>query len=59
MILAAGQTAEVPYGTAVREPGGGSIIINGQKNTINATGGVIVSVPVSATGPADNIVTAK
>ena len=59
VILASGQKAKVPYGTAVREPGGGSAVLKGHGNNVNATGGVIVSVPVDAVGPADNIVIAK
>jgi len=58
VILAGGQTAKVPYGTVVSQPGGGTATLKGQKNTIRAGGGVIVSVPVGASGPADNLVVA-
>ena len=58
VILAAGQKANAPYGTTVVQPGaGGQVIqINGQKNMVDAGPGVIVSVPVDAGGPADNII---
>jgi len=56
IILAKGQTAKVPFGTAVHMVNGGSVTLMGHMNTINAAGGVIVSVPVDATGPADNVV---
>jgi hypothetical protein len=61
VILARGQTARVPFGTAVIQsgPGGKAVTINGQKNTVNAGAGVIVSAPVDASGPADNLVIVK
>jgi hypothetical protein len=61
VILARGQRAKAPFGTAVIQPGpgGGAVTLNGQKNTVNASPGVIVSVPAEATGPADNLVIVK
>ncbi len=61
VILARGQKAKIPYGSIVIQPaaGGRAITLNGQKNTVDAGPGVIVSVPVDATGPADNVVTVK
>jgi len=59
VILASGQKAKVPYGTTVSQPGGGSAMLNGHGNKVNATGGAIVSVPVDAAGSADNTVIAK
>jgi hypothetical protein len=61
VILARGQTAKVPAGTAVLQPGpgGSGANINGQKNTVNAGPGVIVTVATDASGPADNLVIVK
>ncbi len=61
VILARGQRANVPFGTSVIQPGpgGGAAVLKGQKNTVDAGAGVIVTVPVDATGPADNVVVAK
>ncbi|HTB80487.1 MAG TPA: hypothetical protein VK717_06340 [Opitutaceae bacterium] len=59
VILPAGESAAVPLGTVVRNPNGISVVINGHRNTIDASAGVFISVPVSAKGPPDNIVIAK
>lgn len=61
VILARGQSAKVPFGSIVVQPGpgGSAVTLNGQKNTVNAGPGAIVSVPVDATGPADNLVIVK
>ncbi len=61
VILARGQTAKAPPGTTVIQPGpGGSVAnINGQKNTVHAGPGVIVTVAANASGLADNLVIAK
>jgi hypothetical protein len=61
VILARGQSAKAPFGVTVigPGPGGTSVILNGQKNTVNSHPGVIVSVPTDATGPADNLIVVK
>jgi hypothetical protein len=61
VILARGQTVKVPFGSAVIQPGpgGSAVILNGQKNTVAAAAGAIVTVPVNAAGPADNLVVSK
>jgi hypothetical protein len=61
VILARGQRAKAPFGVTVIEPGpgGSTVILKGQKNTVNARPGVIVTVPTDATGPADNFVVVK
>jgi hypothetical protein len=61
VILARGQTARVPFGTMVIQPGpgGSAITLNGQKNTVNAGAGAIVTAPADATGLADNVVIAR
>jgi hypothetical protein len=61
VILARGQRAKAPFGTVVIQPGpgGSAVTLNGQKNTVNAFPGVIVSAPADATGPADNLVIVK
>ena len=61
VILAQGQKAKVPHGTAIVQPGpgGNACMLNGQQNTINAGPGVIVTVSINASGPADNLVIVK
>lgn len=61
VVLARGQTAKVPYGTTVVQPGpnGSGVVLAGQKNTVEASAGVIVTVPADASGPADNVVVAR
>ena len=61
VILARGQTAKVPAGTVIIQPGpnANGFNIQGQRNTVNAGAGVIVCVSIDASGAADNLVTAK
>ncbi|MBA5607754.1 hypothetical protein H3H36_20575 [Duganella sp. FT3S] len=63
-ILAAGATFTmpanaavwVPAGTTVSSSNGNVITINGSNNTVNTQAGAVVSVPISATGPANNFI---
>jgi hypothetical protein len=57
-ILVGGQSARFPGGTTVSCPGGGTVTVQGHHNTVNATAGTIVAVPLNATGEADNVVIA-
>jgi hypothetical protein len=59
VILPAGMSAAVPFGTIVRNRNGNSAVINGHHDTVNASAGVSVQVPAGATGPSDNLVIAK
>jgi hypothetical protein len=59
ITLVSGQSIKVPSGTTVQLPNsGGSVTLNGDNNTVNTAAGAVVSVPTSATGPADNTVVA-
>jgi hypothetical protein len=55
--LAANSSVMVPSGTTVAEPNGGSITINGNSDTIIVQAGSVITVPSTATGPANNTVT--
>lgn len=57
-ILVAGQSARFPAGTTLCVPNGQNVKVFGQKNTVNATPGTIIAVPLNASGEADNIVIA-
>ncbi|NTV11162.1 MAG: hypothetical protein HGA47_10365 [Zoogloea sp.] len=54
--MAANSQVLVPSGTTVTSPNGNVVTINGSSNTIYTVVGSIVSVPASATGPANNTV---
>lgn len=58
VTLLMGQIVSVPAGTSVRTPDGSTINISGTSNTVNVAPGSIVSVPASATGPANNTINA-
>lgn len=59
LTLTANMVALVPAGTFVCSPGGNATILNGNASTLNVDAGALVSVPATATGPADNTVTAR
>jgi hypothetical protein len=58
VTLGAGQTVNVPAGTTVKE-GTNTFNIFGHNNQVHTYAGAIVTVSATATGPADNVVTAK
>ncbi len=47
----------VPSGTTVSAPNGSSVTIDGSDNTVNTQVGAVVTVPATATGVANNVVT--
>jgi hypothetical protein len=55
--MPANTTVDVPSGTTVSAPNGTTVQINGSDNTIQTQVGAVVSVPATATGPANNAVT--
>lgn len=57
MVMAANTTVYVPAGTVVKAPNGTTITVSGSSNTIVTQVGAVVSVPASATGPANDMVT--
>lgn len=58
LTLSAGQSVNVPAGTTVQS-GTNTVNVYGHNNTINTFAGAVVTVSANATGPADNVVTAK
>jgi hypothetical protein len=57
-ILVAGQSIRFPARTTVCAPAGQNMMVQGNKNTINAVPGTIVAVALNATGESDNVVIA-
>jgi sugar lactone lactonase YvrE len=55
--MPADTTVEVPSGATVSAPNGTAVTINGNDNTVQTQVGAVVSVPATATGPANNAVT--
>ena len=58
LTLSAGQSVNVPAGTTVNA-GTSTINVLGHNNQVNTSAGAVVTVSATATGPADNVVTAK
>ncbi|WP_295500773.1 hypothetical protein [uncultured Ralstonia sp.] len=58
VTLAANMSVEVPAGATVRAPNGTVVTINGASDKVYTQAGAVVSVPASATGPANDVVTA-
>jgi sugar lactone lactonase YvrE len=56
ITMAANSSVLVPSGTTIKSPTGNTVTVNGTSNTINTTAGTVVSVPSTATGPANNLV---
>jgi len=57
ITMSANSSVLVPAGTTITAPNGNKIFENGSDDTDYTPAGSIVSVPLSATGPADNLVT--
>lgn len=57
MTMAANTSVKVPAGTTVTAPNGTIVTINGSSDTVITQAGAVVTVPASATGPANNVVT--
>ena len=55
--MPADTTVDVPSGATVSAPNGTVVTINGNDNTVQTQVGAVVSVPATATGPANNTVT--
>lgn len=55
--MKADTTVYVPGGTTITAPNGSTVTINGSSDTVVTQAGAFVSVPASATGPANDIVT--
>lgn len=58
LTLKSGDSVGVPSGTIIHDPSGNTINV-GAHNTINVLAGSVVSVPTSATGPADSTIITK
>lgn len=58
ITLTAGESVKVPAGTTITASGS-SITVSGDNNTIHTSAGAVVSVPSSASGTADNTITAS
>jgi len=58
IVLTSGQSILVPSGTTVTTTSN-MVTVNGDNDTIKTTGGASISVPTTATGTADNSVTAQ
>lgn len=54
--LTASASVLVPSGTTISAPNGNTIIVNGTSNTVYVPVGSVITVPQSASGPANNIV---
>jgi sugar lactone lactonase YvrE len=54
--MPANSSVLVPAGTIISSPNGSTITVNGSGNVINTQAGATVSVPSTATGPANNLV---
>ena len=54
--MTANSSVKVPSGTTVTL-NGSTVTINGDNNTTNTQVGAVVTVPATATGTADNLVT--
>ncbi len=57
LTLAANSSVLVPAGTTVSSPNGNIVTVNGSSNTIYTQTGATISVPSSATGTPNNLVT--
>jgi sugar lactone lactonase YvrE len=57
VTIPANSSVLVPAGTTILSPNGSTVTVNGTSNTVYTQAGAIVSVPSSATGAADNLVT--
>ena len=55
VTMSIGQTIQVPSGTTYTL-NGTSVTVNGSNNKIHLSAGAVVSVPLSATGPANNTI---
>jgi hypothetical protein len=55
--MTANSSVNVPSGTTVTAPNGTTVTVNGSSNTIVTQAGAVVTVPASATGPANDVVT--
>ena len=58
ITLTSGESVLVPSGTTI-VLNGSLVTVTGDNNTTNTAGGAVVSVPSTATGTADNVVTAQ
>ena len=58
IVLISGQSVLVPSGTTITS-NGNLVTVNGDNNTISTISGAVVAVPTTATGTADNTVTAQ
>jgi hypothetical protein len=53
-----GMVAMVPSGTTATTPRGGALVLAGDNSSLTVPSGTVVSVPASATGPADDVLVA-
>lgn len=58
VTLGDGQSVKVPASTTVVDSDNNITSIDGESNTVTVQAGAVVSVPDSATGPANNLVKA-
>ncbi|MDR3578575.1 MAG: carboxypeptidase-like regulatory domain-containing protein [Oryzomonas sp.] len=56
LTMTANSTVLVPAGTTISSPNGSSVTVNGTNDTIYTQTGATVNVPLTATGPANNLV---